>query len=203
MQTDAAPPDETEEQVAGPEVVTMTTAMLKALSHPLRRAILQVLRRREFARAADVAAELGEPANKVSFHLRALQGAGLIVEASERARDRRDRVWTMVSGPLSLGDPEHPVADEALGDAVMSALVEEHYALVRRLVAWAPAYVSGHDPDVHGTFTKTGLQLTPAEFEDLLRRINDAILAAKDQHVAGDPDTRAYEIDIVAADDRI
>lgn len=181
----------------------MTTAMLKALSHPLRRAILQVLRRREFARAADVAAELGEPANKVSFHLRTLESAGLIVEASERARDRRDRVWTMASGALSLGDPEHPVADEALGDAVMNALVEEHYALVRRLVAWSPAYLSGHDPEVHGAFTKTGLQLTPAEFEELLRRLNDAIRAAKEQHVAGTPGARAYEIDIVAADDRI
>lgn len=47
-----------------------TTAMLKAMTHPLRRRILAVFPRLEYVRAADLATELGEPANKISFHLR-------------------------------------------------------------------------------------------------------------------------------------
>ena len=44
-------------------------------------------------RAADVARELGIPANQASFHLRQLAKYGLVEEAPEAARDKRDRVW--------------------------------------------------------------------------------------------------------------
>ena len=44
-------------------------------------------------RAADIARELGIPANQASFHLRQLAKYGLAVEAPELARDGRDRVW--------------------------------------------------------------------------------------------------------------
>jgi DNA-binding transcriptional ArsR family regulator len=47
----------------------------------------------EHARAADLAEALSEPANTISFHLRVLARAGIIEEAPELARDRRDRVW--------------------------------------------------------------------------------------------------------------
>ncbi|MDF2509696.1 MAG: transcriptional regulator, partial [Microbacterium sp.] len=42
--------------------VWMTSAMLKAYSHPLRRQMIRLFSRREFLRAADIAAELGVPA---------------------------------------------------------------------------------------------------------------------------------------------
>lgn len=208
MQTDAATPaangvaDDTA-GAAGPDVVTMTTAMLKALSHPLRRAALREVQQQRYLRAADLAERLGEPANKVSFHLRALADAGLIVEAPERARDRRDRVWTVVRGAMTLGSPEHPVADEALGGAVMGALAEDHYALVRRVIAWAPEYASGRDADVHGTFTRQSLRLTPAEFEALLERLGDAVREATESHDESAPDTRFYDLDVVGADNLI
>lgn len=48
---------------------TMTTAMLKAMSNPLRREILSALNRYEYARATDLAEDLEVPANKLSFHL--------------------------------------------------------------------------------------------------------------------------------------
>ncbi|MGB4778281.1 ArsR/SmtB family transcription factor [Microbacterium sp.] len=218
METDAPTPaagadtaDETEARTTspgtsaagGPDVVTMTTAMLKALSHPLRRAALREVRQHRYLRAADVAERLGEPANKVSFHLRVLADAGLIAEAPEQARDRRDRVWTVVPGALTVGSPEHPVADQALGDAVMSAFVEEHYAIVQRVVAWAPEYVSGRDAEVHGTFVRDSLQLTPAEFEALLDRLDIAVREAKEQHDESAPDTRYYDLDVIAADNLI
>ena len=48
-------------------------------------------------RAADIARSLEIPANQASFHLRQLAKYGLVEEAPDAARDRRDRVWRMVN----------------------------------------------------------------------------------------------------------
>lgn len=191
------------EERTEPTEVQATTAMLKAMAHPIRRRILRLLPRRTFVRAADVAAELGEPANKVSFHLRVLADAGLIVEAPEQARDRRDRVWTHTKRALTIGGPGQPVADEHLGNAVIAGLVEEHQDLVRRLLAWSPEYVAGRTTEIHGTFIQRTLRLTPAEFEKLLVALQEVMQAADDAHDPADPDSRSWELDIVAADDSI
>ncbi|NHI16164.1 winged helix-turn-helix domain-containing protein [Microbacterium excoecariae] len=181
----------------------LTAEMLKALAHPIRQRLVRLLRRREYLRAADAAAELGEPANKVSFHLRVLADAGFLVEAPERARDGRDRVWRAVPGAWNLGGPEHPVPDEALGAVVLRSVADEHQDLVRRVVAWAPDYTSGRDADTHGTFTRASARLTPAEFEALMERIQDLIAEAERAHDRADPASTFYEIDIVAADDTL
>lgn len=181
----------------------MTSAMLKALAHPLRRRILHEFAARDFARAADIAGELDAPANSVSFHLRVLADAGLIVEAPEHARDRRDRVWTAVKGAYNLGTPEHPVEDEVLGGVLLAALAQEHTDILRRVVAWAPEFATGRTAEVHGTFVRQRLRLTEAEFEELLKDIGMRMEAARDAHDVSDPDSRVWEIDVVAADDRI
>lgn len=185
------------------EQFSLSTEMLKALAHPLRQQLVGLLRRQPFVRAADAAAELGEPSNKVSFHLRVLADAGLINEAPEHARDRRDRVWTARPGGWSLGDPEHPVADEALGNTVMQLIATEHLEVVRRIMAWAPEFVSGRDATVRGTFARTAARLTPAEFEQMLEKINAVIAEAKATRDEDDPEARFFEIDIIAADDTI
>lgn len=187
----------------GGEEAVMTTAMLKALAHPLRRRISKVFARRQFARAADIAADLGVPANSVSFHLRVLSDAGLIVEAPEQARDRRDRVWTVVRGARTLGSPEHPVEDELLAGAVMRTLTEDHLDMVRRVMAWAPEYLSGRSTSVHGTFTQRSVRLTEAEFVALEKRVNELVEEAERAHDENDPDGRVWSIDTVAADDTL
>ncbi len=181
----------------------MTTAMLKALAHPLRRRIMRVFPRRQFVRAADLAGELEEPANKISFHLRTLAEAGLIEEAPAQARDRRDRVWTPVKRALNLGDPEHPVADETLGTAVMIGLVEEHQDMMRRLVAWAPEFLTGRETAAHGLFSRSSVRLTEEEFLALAKELQRLITkagAAPDRDAEG---VRVWQIDVIAADDTI
>jgi len=180
-----------------------TTAMLKAYSHPLRRQLVRAVAARGHARAADLAADLGVPANSVSFHLRVLADAGLIEEDPEHARDKRDRVWKGVEGAWTVGSPEHPVEDEVLGTALMGALADDHIAMVRRVVAWAGEYVSGRDPATHGEFSQRNLRLTEAEFVELIRRVNVAIGEITEAHDADDPDSRFWSLDIIAADDTI
>lgn len=57
---------------------------LAALAHPLRVRILEELR--EPDSAAGVARRLGEPRQKVNYHLKELAGAGLVEQAGERRR---------------------------------------------------------------------------------------------------------------------
>src|SRR6476469_7792909 len=71
--------------------------VLRAIAHPLRIRILHELNAAGPSRAADLAADLEIPANQASFHLRQLAKYGLVVEAPEEARDKRDRVWKLVS----------------------------------------------------------------------------------------------------------
>ena len=191
------------EEHTRPDPVWMTTAMLKAYTHPLRRQMLQLFRRHEHLRATDIAAELGVAANSVSFHLRALADAGLIEEAPEHARDRRDRVWVARHQALSLGGPESPVPDEALSGVMIGALAEEHQDMLRRVMAWTPEYVSGRTSEVHATFSQRTVRLTPAEFDAVIERIEDVLSEAVEAHDRADPDSRPWQLDILAADDRI
>ncbi|MGO2746597.1 helix-turn-helix domain-containing protein [Microbacterium sp.] len=195
--------DETPFEDPYPEAQHASSAMLKAYAHPLRRRIAKVLVKRDYARAADIAADLDVPANSVSFHLRVLADAGLIEEAPEHARDRRDRVWKAIEGSWNIGSPAHPVVDELLGGALMSALVEDHIEMVRRVMAWVPEYVTGRDPDPHGTFSQHNLRLNPTEYSNLEKRIHTVIKEVTEAHDADDPDTRTWTLDIIAADDTI
>ncbi|UKJ64107.1 helix-turn-helix transcriptional regulator [Cellulosimicrobium cellulans] len=93
-------------------------AALRAIAHPLRQRILMELAVLGHARAADLAQATGEPANSVSFHLRVLAKAGMIVEAPEHARDRRDRVWKNVAQSYAV----EPGTPDAVRHVVRPAL---------------------------------------------------------------------------------
>lgn len=185
------------------EQVWMTSAMLKAYAHPLRRQMIRLFSRREHLRAADVAADLDVPANSASFHLRVLADAGLIEEAPEHARDRRDRVWKARKGAINVGGPEHPVPDEALGTAMVRSLADDHQQMMARVVAWTPEYLSGRTTEVHATFSQRMVRLTEVEFDALMERIHEVITEAVDAHDSSDPAGRPWQIDILAADDLI
>lgn len=77
-------------RVADPKAVA-------AITHPLRMRLLGELSRVGTARAVDLSAAVGEPANSVSFHLRQLARYGLIEENPERAENGRERWWRQTS----------------------------------------------------------------------------------------------------------
>ncbi|MGE9348033.1 ArsR/SmtB family transcription factor [Isoptericola variabilis] len=104
---------------------------LRALAHPVRQRILMQLSVLEHARAADLAEAIGQPANSVSFHLRVLAKAGMIVEAPEHARDKRDRVWTNVAQSYRVKS-DSPGAGEAI---------------VRPALQWTADVFAHHDGD--------------------------------------------------------
>ena len=69
----------------------MDAAQLRALAHPLRLQLLEVLRSEGPATASQLARRLGESSGATSYHLRALHRAGMVEEAEQR--NARERWW--------------------------------------------------------------------------------------------------------------
>lgn len=176
---------------------------MRALAHPLRIEIMDRVGRRGTARAADVAADLGVPANSVSYHLRILARGGVIQEAPEAARDRRDRVWKLVQTGFadhqdqrSDNDPHSRDADYMAASGEMSLAAFEWMRS-----AWnaevARAATEGVLPEEGlGTLSATSLRLSIDQARELNRRIQGVIheydRLNRDEHGVdrpGDPDS--------------
>jgi len=125
-----------------PDVVRTTSARLKVYAHPTRRDMLTLFRRRDRLRAADIAEALGVAASTASFHLRVLADAGLIEEAPEHSRDRRDRVW-VARAPTEVHAMFSP-RSVRLTTAEFSALAE-------RMEGVMSAAADAHDRDDPGS----------------------------------------------------
>jgi len=69
----------------------MDAAQLRALAHPLRLQLLEVLQSEGPATASQLARRLGESSGATSYHLRALHRAGMVEEAEQR--NARERWW--------------------------------------------------------------------------------------------------------------
>src|SRR5215467_9606852 len=69
----------------------MSAAQLRALAHPLRLQLLQVLYAEGPATASQLGRRLGESSGATSYHLRALHRAGMVEEAQQR--NGRERWW--------------------------------------------------------------------------------------------------------------
>jgi DNA-binding transcriptional ArsR family regulator len=90
--------------------------VLAAMSHPLRRRLLDVLRVAGPSTVSSLAGHTGQAVGNISHHLRVLAASGLVEEVPELARDRRERWWRRTSArmhwsPRDFGDD--PVADAA------------------------------------------------------------------------------------------
>lgn len=161
-------------------------AALRAIAHPTRQRILTELAVLGHARAADLAQVIGEPANSVSFHLRVLARAGMIVEAPEQARDRRDRVWTNVAESYVV-DPGSP---EVVREVVRPAL-----RWAERLFAEANSAGARHEDRL---FAISALVLTPQQAAEMTQEVTEllerwahrALTEAQDDP---DPARRAYQ----------
>ena len=180
---------------------TMTSPMLKAMTHPLRRRIMSVLAGQDYARAADLADQLGVAANKLSYHLRILAEADMIQEAPQFARDNRDRVWQSVESSLQIGSPEEPLTDDdelALGAYLSQMELEQHRAL-SRVLAWAPDYATGRDENAKAELAVGTVRLTPAEaltlFTEVVALVKDAGKLHRDP---ADQDVQTWEYTFMA-----
>lgn len=84
---------------------------IRALAHPLRLDLIELLGGISPATAARCAEVLGVSHASASYHLRQLAKYGF-VEESEPTGDQRERPWRVVSRSQHIAADHHPAADE-------------------------------------------------------------------------------------------
>jgi DNA-binding transcriptional ArsR family regulator len=89
----------------------MDAAQLRALAHPLRLQLLQVLHAEGPATASQLGRRLGESSGATSYHLRALHRAGMVEEAEQR--NARERWWQRTPERLIIPNSVPPDASDA------------------------------------------------------------------------------------------
>ncbi|MGK5672630.1 ArsR/SmtB family transcription factor [Micromonospora sp. URMC 106] len=173
--------------MTNPDVRQVTDSrVLAALSHPLRRRLMDVLKVHGPSTVGLLAERTDQAPANVSHHLKVLAGAELVEEAPELARDRRERWWRLVSRGLrwSRSDFEADPADRAVADAAVSLNLERHAALVR---AWYAADDATQAAWGQGPFSMDRwLRLTPEELAQLDREMNDLLTRWADREVPDD-----------------
>ena len=92
-------------------VRTMSAEHLRALAHPLRLQLLQVLHAEGPATASQLGRRLGESSGATSYHLRALHRAGMVEEAERR--NGRERWWQRVPERLMIPNSVPPEASDS------------------------------------------------------------------------------------------
>jgi DNA-binding transcriptional ArsR family regulator len=149
--------------------------VLAAMSHPLRRRLLDVLKVHGPATVSALAGRTDQSVANVSHHLRVLHSSGLIEEAPELARDRRERWWRLVSAALrwsSVDFAEDP-ASEAIAEAGQSLNLDHHSGLVRTWFAADEDQRTRWDDAAFST--DKWLTLTPAELAELSHQVIDLL----------------------------
>ena len=146
--------------------------VLRAIAHPVRNRILAELSAGGPMRAADIARELGIPANQASFHLRQLAKYGLIEEAPEAARDQRDRVWRSADdGTLSID--VGAMEKEPGGKAAATVFLRNAAGYAHQLVE--AAYGQDRRPETHRSTMDTAVRLTKEEAAQLSTEVSELV----------------------------
>lgn len=152
-------------------------AVLAALAHPLRVALLYQLNALGSRTASQCAQALGETPANCSYHLRQLAKAGLV--ARDEAGNGRERPWRSVYTGLDLHppvddpDPEVVTAARATRAALANAEIEEHARLARQYLRLEPRAAKAWR-DAAG-ISSYSLRLTAEELAGLQQALDAAI----------------------------
>ena len=163
-------------------------AVLKAVAHPVRRRLLDVLRVDGPAMPSVLARVTGQAVANVSHHLRVLAEAGLIEEAPDLARNRKEHWWRMPDRSISwkLADFTADAADLAAADAAMAIGLQRQVELIS---TWLGSPASREEPWGAAAFSTDGfLRLSPAELAEMGAEIQAVV-----GRYAGRPETPERE----------
>lgn len=155
------------------EIRELGTEQLKALTHPLRLAILRALRSDGPATATALAKRLGESSGATSYHLRQLERHGFVEEVPDSG-DARDRWWRpsfdghRVEARNWLGGPDERAVLAVYEAQVLAGYAERAAEFVAEQSAgeWSDEWADVAD------FSDFRLRLTPARARRLGERIH-------------------------------
>jgi DNA-binding transcriptional ArsR family regulator len=145
---------------------------LRALAHPDRVAILQLLMAGGARTATECAHAVGASPSACSYHLRELERFGFVVRDESEAGDRRTRPWKAAAIGFSLGRrlSEEPAAGRAMFAALREADRLENDRMARLFVEHADELPpEWQDAASFATFE---LALTPTELRQLTTAVD-------------------------------
>lgn len=167
---------------------------LKALAHPLRVRIFDILSQYGPQTASSLAEQLGESSGATSYHLRALAKHDLIREVDGRGT-ARERWWERPKGSVTISTPEAVRTPSGLAASqivVTETYRQRHDQLMRFL---AQSWSSDDALEEAAELSTANARLTREQFEDVRDRIaaiiTEAVRTHRDQE--GD-DVRPYLI---------
>ncbi len=148
-------------------VRTLTEAKaLSALANPFRARMVDALKVDGPSTASALAARTGQAVGSASHHLKVLADAGLVVEAPELARDRRERWWRLADRGTRWSRAEF-ADDEAAVTAAHAAEALAFQRQVARTQEWLANSESDPDWDDAAFATQQWLRLAPDELAEL------------------------------------
>jgi DNA-binding transcriptional ArsR family regulator len=150
---------------------------LRALAHPLRMRILNILAAEGPATSTTLGRRLGQSTGTLSWHLRHLAEHGLIEEDPERGT-RRERWWRTPPGQVLLEGAELFDAPQLRGP--LSAVLQETAAYHFQLVGqhWAQlrsGQLSREWADASAMIGSGGVAMSPAQLSALNRELLQVI----------------------------
>lgn len=178
---------------AGKPVRVLDSGALKALAHPLRVQIYDLLSQFGPQTASSLAERLGESSGATSYHLRALAKHQLIREVEGRG-SARERWWERPRGSVSMTNPE--TIKTPAGRAVTEVVVSEFYRRREdQLQDYLRKALRGNPDDWEAMLTTSTIALTKEQFETLAEAIQALIDDASDRfRDQTGPDVRRFTV---------
>jgi hypothetical protein len=146
-------------------------AALKALAHPLRMRLYNVLTVDGPATVSLLSKRLEQPVGLLSYHLTQLARYDFIVEMPELAKDRRER-WWRATGSFSwrrsdfFDDPAGMAALEAASQAYLGSVFERIQAFRTERDGWPEEWRDA------ALASNNWFRLTPEELRELTADLN-------------------------------
>ncbi len=162
----------------------LDTGALRALGHPMRVKIYDILSQYGPQTASSLAAQLGESSGATSYHLRALAKHDLIQECADRGTGR-ERWWERPEGGITFGNQDAlktPAGRSATQIVMNEVLRRRQDQLMEFVNGGLTAYGEWEQGSMISTATT---RLTPAQSKELslkiLALIDDAVETYRDQ----------------------
>jgi len=168
-----------------PQQTVLDAGALKALAHPLRVRIFDLLSERGPQTASSLAALVGETSGSTSYHLRALAAHDLIQEVEGRGT-ARERWWERPKGRIDLPGPDSSMtpANRASAQIVTSEFFRLRHETLMAYLNRDEANVPPEWRDA-GLVATTYLDMTAAQVEtlkdELMAVVDSAIERYRDQ----------------------
>lgn len=175
---------------------TLDAGALKALAHPLRVRIYDLLSERGAQTASTLASLIGETSGSTSYHLRALAAHDLIREVPGKGTGR-ERWWERPKGRINLPGP-----DDTMSPANRSAaqiVTAEFFRLRHQTLMDYLNRPTRDEPEQWrdaGLVMTTMLDLTAEQMNELRDQLSAVVDAAVERYKGqeGQPDTRRVSL---------